>query len=332
MTMYRHLFEEFDTAYIGGGTPSILDIGHIEKILAGIRENFEVSPDSEITLEANPADLDRDLLESLLSAGINRLNIGIQSFDRRVLSLLGRRHSSEEAVLAIQNARNTGFLNIGIDLIYGIPKQGMESWMQTIKKALSFTPEHLSCYQLTLAYGTPLEKMEKEGKISMPDEDALYDFFIKTSEVLEKNGYIHYEVSNFARKPRFMSRHNQKYWDHTDYLGLGPSAHSFFKKRRWWNHRSLDMYVNNIKKGNAPVEQTEDLTTKQLKLEAIYLGLRTKSGINIADFNKKYECDILEEKKKILEALKKEGLVEIQNGYLYPKRRGLALADSLALI
>jgi oxygen-independent coproporphyrinogen-3 oxidase len=166
----------------------------------------------------------------------------------------------------------------------------------------------------------------------MPGEELQYEFFIKTSEFLEDAGYIHYEVSNFARGMQYASRHNQKYWDHSPYLGLGPSAHSFQSNRRWRNHRSLDQYLVAVNAGNLPVEETETLTMEQLRLEAVYLGLRTKRGVNFEDFKNRYQYDLFTEKREMLNRLLEEGFISIQDGRLSPTQAGLAVADSLALI
>ncbi len=332
MKMYRDRFPPFDTVYIGGGTPSLLSPQQLENILIGVNENFHLVSDPEITIETNPADLNRSLLESMHENGINRINMGVQSFDERVLGFLGRRHSVKEAISGIEDSRNAGFHNIGLDLIYGLPGQGIESWLDTLKQAVLLSPEHISCYQLTLESKTPLGMRHRQGEFSMPGEELQYEFFMKTSQFLEDAGYIHYEVSNFAKGKENASRHNQKYWDHSPYLGLGPAAHSFRRNQRWWNHRSLDQYLASINAGNLPVEETETLTIEQLRLEALYLGLRTKKGISLQDFESQYRYDLLAEKKKILARLEEEGFISIQDGYLHPTQAGLALADSLSLI
>lgn len=332
MEMYRGKFSCFDTVYLGGGTPSVLDSQQLRALLTYVRQNFNLLPGSEITVEANPGDLSQPFLEALREMGINRLNIGVQSFDPEILIFLGRRHSAEEAISSIKTARGVGFGNVGLDLIYGVPGQDMASWLGTLNRALSFLPEHLSCYQLTIEEHTHLGRRHAKREFLLPGEDLQYEFFMKTSEVLEEKGYIHYEVSNFARGMALASRHNQKYWDHSPYLGLGPSAHSFQNNRRWWNPRSLDRYITAIKSGKPPVEEVELLTMEQLQLETLYLGLRTKRGIDLKDFTKQYRCDLLIEKGKRLTELKRGGLVSIENGYLFPTRTGLALADALALI
>jgi oxygen-independent coproporphyrinogen-3 oxidase len=332
MEMYRNRFHPFDTVYIGGGTPSLLSPQQLEQILTNIREKFDLSSKPEITIEANPADLNRSYLESIREIGINRINIGVQSFDHKVLGFLGRRHSLKQAISAIEASKKAGFRNMGLDLIYGVPEQDIESWLDTLKQAVAFSPEHLSCYQLTLETKTPLGKRYQAGEFSIPGEELQYEFFMKTSEFLEDAGYNHYEVSNFARGKGHTSRHNQKYWDHSPFLGLGPSAHSFQCNQRWWNHRSLDQYLAAINAGNLPVEETETLTMEQLRLEALYLGLRTKKGIFLQDFKNQYHYDLFTEKKEILAKLEEEGFISIQDGYLYPTQTGLAVADSLSLI
>ena len=332
MAMYRNDFSSFDTVYIGGGTPSLLRPQQLENILVKIRENFNLIWNTEITIETNPADLNQPYLETIQEIGINRINIGVQSFDQEVLGFLGRRHSVQQAILAIKASRKAGFHNIGLDLIYGIPGQTINSWIDTLAQAVAFAPEHLSCYQLTLETATPFGKRHQAGEFSIPGEELQYEFFMKTSQFLEEAGYIHYEVSNFKRGTELASRHNQKYWDHSPYLGLGPAAHSFQSNRRWWNHRSVDQYMAAVNAGDLPVEETEILTMEELRLEALYLGLRTKKGINFEDFKNRYQYDLFTEKKKMLGKLQAEGFIHIQDGRLCPTPTGLAVADSLSLI
>jgi putative oxygen-independent coproporphyrinogen III oxidase len=304
----------------------------LQNVLAKVQVNFTLLPDTEITVEANPGDLDQIFLKQLRALGVNRINIGVQSFDQNVLAFLGRRHNVEQAVAAIEASREAGFENVGIDLIYGVPGQTLESWSATLEQALSFNPDHLSCYQLTLEARTTLGLKYGRGEVSLPGEDLQYEFFMKTSEILEDAGYIHYEVSNFSRGTRFASRHNQKYWDHTPYLGLGPAAHSFRNNQRWWNVRSLDPYIASVNRELPPVEETETLSMEQLRLEALYFGMRTKRGIHLQEFGDRYHCNLVNEKNSLLTKLQEEKLVSVEGGYLCPTRSGLALADSLSLI
>jgi oxygen-independent coproporphyrinogen-3 oxidase len=332
MEMVRSPFIQFDTVYVGGGTPSLLSPQQLDRLFASISENFNLMPNAEITVETNPASVNRSYLESIREAGINRINIGIQSFDQEVLRFLGRRHSVKQAISTIEDSRAARFHNIGLDLIYAVPGQTIDSWLHTLKQAVAFSPEHLSCYQLTLEADTPLGKRYRAREFPIPGEDLQYEFFMKTSQFLEDIGYIHYEASNFAKGTEHTSRHNQKYWDHSPYLGLGPSAHSFQDNRRWWNHRSFDQYITAINAGSLPVEETEILTMEQLRLEALYLGLRTRKGVNLEVFKNRYQYDLLTEKKKMLDKLQQEGLISLQDGLLYPTLTGLAIADSLSMI
>ncbi|MCX8119056.1 MAG: radical SAM family heme chaperone HemW [Desulfobacterota bacterium] len=322
----------FDTLYLGGGTPSLLDPSQLERLLNEVRKEFDLSPESEITIEANPGDLNRSYLRSISELGINRIVIGVQSFEDEVLAFLGRRHSAAEAFQALEWVREAGFQNLGIDLIYGVPGQGLEAWLQDLKQALSFLPEHLSCYELTFEPETPLGRRFRSKELPAPKEEARYEFFLRTSEFLEGNGYLHYEVSNFAREANYASRHNQKYWDHSPYLGLGPSAHSFQSDRRWWNHRCLDRYLEAIAQGTLPMEGQEVLTLEQLKLETLFLSLRTRRGIDLADFKARFGSDLLTDLKGVLTRLEEEGLILLQEGHLSPTVKGLAVADGMALL
>jgi oxygen-independent coproporphyrinogen-3 oxidase len=331
MDFYRGWAASFDTLYIGGGTPSVLPAAELEKLITDIRGTFAISSDAEITVEANPADIDAGLLMALRRTGVNRLNIGVQSFDDGILAFLGRRHDRKQAAAAVTAARIAGIENIGIDLIYGVPGQGMDAWLATLREAVALDPDHLSCYQLTLEDGTPLAEQFRRGEVVLPDDSLQADFFCNTSEFLEDNGYIHYEVSNFARPGR-ESRHNRKYWNHVPYLGLGPAAHSFSGRERRWNRRSVNAYIEDLESGREPIESREILSDKQLHLEALFLGFRTRRGICLETFGIRYGQDLITEKRDMLKRLSEEGLVEIRDGFLRPTRAGMAVADSLALI
>ncbi len=325
-------FGLIDTVYIGGGTPSILRPHQLGEILKRIRNHFDLESGAELTIEANTGDLDKPFLQHLVALGFNRLNVGVQSFDAKALQFLGRRHSLKETLSGLDYSRRAGFHNLGLDLIYGIPGQDLESWLQTLDQAVDFAPEHLSCYQLSVEENTPLKKELERGKFSLPGEDLQYDFFMKTAEFLENSGYLQYEVSNFSKGIEYSSRHNQKYWDHTPYLGLGPAAHSFLGNQRWWNYPSLHKYLAEIQEKRFPVQATEILTPEQLRLEAIYLGLRTRKGVNLKDLFDNYKYDLLSEKKEVVTKLRQVGFLGVEDDRLYPTRFGLAVADTLALM
>ena len=343
MDLYRGWAASFDTLYIGGGTPSVLTEEDLEGLIADIRTAFTIATDAEITVEANPADITENLLASLRRAGVNRLNIGIQSFDDDSLALLGRRHTALQAIGAIQRVRDAVFENIGLDLIYGLPsfsaagetspevERRFAAWLATLDMATGMNPDHLSCYQLTLEENTPLAKRCRLGELILPSESRQADFFLRTAQILEERGYRHYEVSNFARPGR-ESRHNRKYWNHVPYLGLGPAAHSFSGHERRWNHNSVDAYIGDLESGREPIESREILSDEQLRLEALFLGFRTRRGICLETFRIRYGRDLLADKRDMIERLSGEGLVEIGDGFLRPTRAGMAVADSLALI
>lgn len=322
----------FDTVYIGGGTPSLLSPAQIDSLLATCRDILKISDDAEITLEANPADIGPGYLRSVKDAGVNRLNIGVQSFNRDILQFLGRRHTAGQAIAAIEASEKAGFGNIGIDLMYAVPGQDMPVWKETLEMAAGFNLHHLSCYQLTIDPLTPLGKQLENGKLAVPGEESQREFFLETSAALERAGYMHYEVSNFAKGEPFMSRHNRKYWDHTPYAGIGAAAHSFDGGSRFWNHASVKSYLEDIKASRRPVAASETLSLEQLRLETLFLGLRTRKGIDMADFADRYSGRYWESKKDILGQLEKEGLIEIRDGWLRPTVTGLALADSLAIL
>lgn len=330
--LHQRQFDAFDTVYIGGGTPSLLSFGQLSEILAAINEFHKLDKEAEITMEVNPGDVSVEYFKLLISLGINRLNIGVQSFDDKILKFLGRRHNANEAHQAIMYARAAGFNNLGIDLIYGVYGQSINLWKKTLAEATTFRPEHFSCYELTLEASAPLYKRYLEKKIKKLNEKQQKKFFFTTAKELEKVGYIHYEVSNFARKNNFKSRHNMKYWKHAPYLGIGPAAHSFLENRRWWNVKSAKDYLNNVPQGISPVESEEILTAEQLKLETLFLALRTNDGIDLSAYQKRFRTDLLEEKKMVIESLINSKLLELKKGFLRPTLAGMAVADSLALI
>lgn len=333
LAIYSRIDWLFDTIYIGGGTPSLLPVSLVASILTSASDVFSFAADREITMEINPGDADRDWLEQVRLLGVNRLQIGIQSFQERELAFLGRRHSPLEAVVAIENAYAAGFTNVGIDLIYGIPGGTYENWWDTLNMAVSFSPTHISCYELTIEDGTPLASRYQQGLFSLPYEELSWLLFRDTAAFLTSHGYQQYEVSNFARH-HHRSRHNTKYWRHDPYLGLGPSAHSFLlgrPSRRRWNTANITDYMTALQKGCLPPGGEEILTQEQLAVERLFLGLRTADGIDISPYNKDRGTSPGKDLSALLEKLEREGLATIGDGHLRPTVKGLALADRLAL-
>ena len=249
----------FDTIYFGGGTPSLLSPPEVARILGGLFSRFHFQEPVEITLEANPGTVGLESLKGLRSAGVNRLNIGVQSFQDENLAQLGRIHSAAQAQEALAAARRAGFGELGLDLIYGLPGQRRPAWFTDLRRALAYQPEHLSCYMLTLEPGTPLAERHRFGRFRPAPEARVAELFMATSEFLAGRGYLHYEVSNFARcgpsgcRQARVSRHNSKYWSHAPYLGFGPAAHSFLPPKRFWNHRDVARYVEDLRAGRRPL-------------------------------------------------------------------------------
>ena len=322
---HKDRFDQFDTLYLGGGTPTFLSTEVLEKVMAYLFGHFHFTPNAEITIEGNPFDITRNKANSLKKMGFNRFNLGVQSFNDDILKFLGRRHSVENAEDAMGHLRSAGFKNIGLDLIYGLKAQSMKTWINTLHRALAFEPEHLSCYQLTLEKGTVFNRRSHEGNRITLSEKTAAAHFLSTSAFLENKGYSHYEVSNFARGERFEAHHNRKYWRHVPYLGLGPSAHSFDGKKRWWNVRSVKKYGGALKKGQFPIEGSEMLTKEQIRLESLALGFRTRRGVDLESLTR------IPASKEVLLMLRERGLLKIDKGRVVPGRRGYLLADSLPL-
>lgn len=274
------------TIYFGGGTPSLLSINTLEDILEHIRKNFTLVSALEITIEANPEQLTLEYCQQLRAIGINRLSIGVQSFQDDVLRFMGRRHNAEDAIAAIHNAKEAGFSNISIDLIYGVAERDDARWQQDVDTALSMPIQHLSCYALTPEENSILYKQIQNRKHAPVDDEQAarqYDILIKK---IEKSPFEHYEVSNFAI-PGYESKHNSSYWDHTPYLGFGPAAHSFNGSSRQWNPANLKQYIENIAQ-KIDNEEKEELSADDLYNESILLGLRTREGIDLQSIGLTY--------------------------------------------
>lgn len=324
--LYKERFHDFDSLYLGGGTPTILGERELAELLECIHKYFSFRPGSEMTIEANPDGLSKDKLKAIGDLGLNRISLGVQSLDDRDLKYLGRSHSSKQALIALDMIRSCGFADVSADLMYGLETQSLQGWRRTLDQILEFSPEHISCYQMTIEMGTPLWKMKAAGRVRSIGEKLESAFFIWTSRYLEKHDYQHYEISNFARGREFICRHNRKYWSHIPYLGLGPSAHSFLAGNRWWNVKSIKKYCRLLSEGKAPVEASEVLSKEQLDLETLDLGLRTSDGVDIHALGVDLRID------EALAMLQKSGLVEFANGRIQPTRKGFLVANSLPLM
>lgn len=318
---------EVETIYFGGGTPSVLDVAEIGKILDHVYRHYNVSNDPEITLEANPDDLSGAKLKQLSGTGINRLSIGVQSFFDEDLSLLNRAHDAGEASECIGTAMAL-FRNISIDLIYGIPNLSNDRWLENINRALSFRVPHISSYALTVEPRTALKKFISEGILPDVDDDQAEEQFRMLIARLEGEGFLHYEVSNFG-KPGYFSKNNTAYWQGKPYLGIGPSAHSFTGATRSWNCRNNIKYISSIGSGIVPAE-TEVLTLEDRYNEFVMTGLRTMWGISLSQVRTGFgaECynHLMKESQKYME---KQLLVR-RNDTLVLTKKGKFLADGIA--
>lgn len=318
----------FDTLFIGGGTPSLMQPGQIESILKVLQSKFDITQIKEITMEANPGEAPLNKLMDFKSLGINRLSIGTQSLNRRLLKFLTRLHSPEDVFITVKAARTAGFDNINCDLIFNIPGQSLNTWKKDLKSIIALEIEHLSCYSLTVEENTILFQNVKQGKIIMPGEDQSADLYKWTQDKLQKTGYDQYEISNWSR-PQRECAHNLHYWEIEPYLAFGPSAHGFDGQKRWFNYRNLDIYLKAVENDRSPIEQENKITSLELTNELIGFGLRTKAGINLAkippDMKKKAISSIRKGKLKWGKYFKEEG----EKLSLTPS--GFAFADAIAV-
>lgn len=275
---------DVETIYLGGGTPSRLGTEGISRVLDLVRTRFRPTNDAEVTIEANPEDVTVEAASGWRAAGVNRVSLGIQSFDDAVLKWMHRTHDAAQAVRATSILRNAGFDDWSLDLIFALPPEINRSWTDDLHRAIDLDPAHISCYGLTVEPHTPLLRWRERGQVHDADEERYEAEFLEADQVLTRAGYEHYEVSNFARSGR-LARHNSAYWRRVPYVGLGPSGHSFDGLIRRWNVREYVAWRTSILSGQDPLEGTEELDTESVALERAYLGLRTASGIAVDHAN-----------------------------------------------
>ncbi|NVO19801.1 MAG: radical SAM family heme chaperone HemW [Bacteroidetes bacterium] len=320
--------EVVNTVYFGGGTPALLTASEISILLDSIYKHFMVANDAEITLEANPDDLSLVKLKAFRSAGINRLSIGVQSFEEEDLEFLNRTHSARQAISAIKQSKTAGFVNLSIDLIYGIPNQDIESWESNLMTAIELGVPHLSAYALTVEEKTPMAVMIRKGNMPNVDDALQAQHFRILTDLLEAHGYLHYEISNFCKPGKF-SKHNTSYWKGVSYLGLGPSAHSYNGNSRQWNVSNLGQYVQSIRKDIIPFEK-EILSQSQQFNEYVMTSLRTQWGCDLQYIEKHFGKSWAEQAKKDIEKYIKENLLILSEDVLYLSKSGKFRADGIA--
>ncbi len=320
--------EALKTIYFGGGTPSLLNEKEISLIFNSIRNNFSVAEGSEITLEANPDDLSVENLQMLKGNGVNRLSIGIQSFDNEILRFLNRAHTSTDAVDCLMLARKVGFTNISIDLIYAIPNQNDYLWKQNIKKVIALSPEHISAYSLTIEEKTVFGKWQKTGKLKGEKDEIAAAQMEILMDLLNAAGYDHYEISNFS-KPDFYSQHNTSYWKQKKYLGVGPSAHSYNGDTRQFNINNNSLYIRSLENNKVPFE-LETLSRANKINEYLLTTLRTSWGCDLDYLLHQFEFDLMNEKKRELDQFHSLKLFDRKENCLILTRKGKLLADKIA--
>ncbi len=308
----------------------MLGPGAIEKILYAIFYSFTIRPNAEITLEINPGTIMEEDFRRYRTIGITRTNIGIQSFSDENLTFLGRCHTCRGAIQTLRGAREQDFESVGFDLIYGLPGQSHEDLEKDLATAVSFHPDHVSCYMLTYEPGTPLERQKRSGRIEPLADSLLADFFLTTSDFFRKSEYEHYEISNFARTPALRSRHNQKYWRHAPYMGFGPAAHSFRGSTRSWNIKDVYEYIRRTESTQPVIAGKETLTQEQLMMETLFLGLRTSDGVSLHEFEKKYQIKPTHLFSSLIEDLSRDGLLAIDDHRMMLSRKGMLFHDYIS--
>lgn len=316
------------TIYIGGGTPSLIDSKYISEILEVIKKNYTFAENTEITIEVNPGTVNKEKLEQYKKSGINRLSIGLQSTHDRLLKKIGRIHNYDDFLNTFKIARNVGFENINIDLMLGLPEQSIEDLEQSVEEVIKLNPEHISVYSLIVEEETPFYKKLEANELNLPEDDLERKMYWAVKEKLEKSGYIHYEISNFAKKG-FESKHNLSCWNQDEYIGFGTSAHSYTNNIRYSNIDNIEEYINNFKTDN----ETENFVfhekqNKESKMkEFMMLGLRKIEGISIKDFKSRFSLNPIFAYRKELEKLVDEELIEIDGDNIRLTNKGLDLAN-----
>jgi len=318
------------TIFFGGGTPSLLSVSQVSRILDACYDNFAVDEDAEITLEANPGTLSREQLVGLRAAGVNRLSMGAQSFDAELLKTLGRIHSPKDITQAVRDAQAAGFTSINVDFMFGLPGQTMRHWRETIDRALDLHIEHLSLYSLIIEEGTPFYTWTHEGRITPGDEDLCADMYEYADERLHAAGYVNYEISNWSL-PGFQSRHNLTYWHNLPYIGMGAGAYSSFGGRRFSNVREPAEYIRMLKAQQWPEVESETVDKAQAMSETAFLALRTAQGLHLPTFEQRFALPFAQFAGDRLHMVEEAGLLEREPEWLRLSKRGRLLGNEVFL-
>lgn len=321
---------EVKSIFIGGGTPSVVDSKYIAEVLELCKKNLDIGQNAEITMEANPDSLSKEKLNVYYDSGINRLSIGLQATQNEVLKSIGRIHTIEQFEKSYANAREVGFNNINIDLMFGIPNQTIQKWNDTLENVIRLNPEHLSCYSLKIEEGTFFGEEYNNNRLNVISEDIDREMYHSCLNKLIENNYNHYEISNFAKKD-FESKHNLVYWKGEEYIGIGVGAHSYFENNRYNNITDIYKYINQIENNFNQIENITHIDTNEQIVEFIILGLRLTDGIDIYEFREKFGLDIYELYKEQIEKLTKEKLLLIDERRIKLSRKGLDMANTVMI-
>ncbi len=324
--MKEYRGEKLDTVYFGGGTPTSLPEELLIKLICAVFENFEVEKNAEITVECNPKTAGLSYFKNLKNAGVNRLSIGTQSLNDSELKTLGRVHSAEDAEKCILDAQKAGFENINADLMFGLGTQTKESVLASLDGLISLKIPHISCYSLIIEENTPFGKMEREGMLKLMDEDTERDIYASISKTLIKNGYNHYEISNYA-KAGFLSHHNTKYWKRAPYIGLGAASHSFYQNKRYQNPDEIYEYIDFVK--NKGRRTKEIVSLEDAISEFMFLGLRILSGISKSEFKKEFGICLKDIFQKEINELTALNLLEEKGDFLRLTPRGIDVSNEV---
>ena len=316
------------TLYIGGGTPTALSASQLEVLLDGLTKNLDLSVLEELTIEANPGDLDADKIAVLQNSAANRVSLGVQTFDDKMLKKIGRSHTEKDIYENIDRLKLAGFDNISIDLIYALPGQTMEQVKENVAKAIALDIPHMSLYSLILENHTVFMNRMRRGKLPLPKEELEAEMFEYIIAELERAGFEHYEISNFS-KPGFESRHNLMYWDNAEYYGIGAGASGYVDGVRYKNHGPIRHYLKAVEEGSARINE-EHLSQREQMEEEMFLGLRKKSGVSIARFEEKFERSFQELYGDIVKDLIQQGLMQLDGDRIRMTKRGLFLGDTVA--
>ncbi len=328
MKLYHSASRMLSTVFVGGGTPSILSSDALGQLFTSLRMYFQVCDDAEITVECNPGTVDRQKLEVMRDAGVNRLSFGVQAMDDTTLSRIGRIHTVSEVIHSYQLARELGFGNINLDLIFALPSQTVDRWKYSLNEVVALSPEHISAYNLMFEEGTAFYESWQAGKLKRIPEEIEAEMYSLTIETLMSQGYEHYEISNFAQ-PGFTVRHNLVYWGNQPYVGLGPGACGYVNGLRYSNIRGIQDYVDCLSKGRKPITDSERLTGRDEKGETVILGLRKREGIEEEDYRHRFGESITVAFGDVLEKWIGLGLLEWNNACLRLTKRGLFLANEV---